>query len=102
MARIRWTLQAIEDIEIICSYIARDSDHFARVFAQNIFRKSNQIKAYPQSGRIAPEMQQEEIREIFHGNYRIIYRVVEDTAQILSVVHGSKSIDPAELKELLY
>ena len=31
MARLRWTPQALEDIEAICTYIARDSDYYARI-----------------------------------------------------------------------
>ena len=40
MARLRWTPQALDDIEAICKFIARDSDHFAHLFANKLFEKA--------------------------------------------------------------
>jgi len=37
MAQIRWTAQAIEDIDAISEYIARDSKYYAKIFAAKIF-----------------------------------------------------------------
>jgi len=40
------------------------------------------IKKQPQSGRIVPEIGDENLREIISGNYRIIYRFNSDNQPI--------------------
>jgi plasmid stabilization system protein ParE len=37
MAKIKWTLQALEDIEAIANFIARDSTHYAGMFTVKVF-----------------------------------------------------------------
>ena len=72
MARLRWTPQALDDVEAICKFIARDSNHFAHLFANKVLEKAKTLEAFPHAGRVVPESNQETIREIFYGNYRII------------------------------
>ena len=98
MARLRWTSQALDDIEAICKFIARDSDYFAHLFANKIFEKVNILESFPEAGRIVPESDQVTIREIFHGNYRIIYRILADEVQVLSVYHSSRQLDPSRIE----
>ena len=93
MARLRWTPQAIEDIEAVCAYIARDSEYYARVFAQQIMEKVATLESFPRAGRVVPESKREDIREILHGNYRIIYRLTDDVVEFLTVHHSARSLD---------
>ena len=46
----------------------------------------------PRSGRVVPEIGDENIREIIHRNYRIIYLYLpeEDRTEVLSVFHLSQ------------
>jgi plasmid stabilization system protein ParE len=37
MAKIKWTPQALEDIEAIANFIARDSTHYAGMFTVKVF-----------------------------------------------------------------
>ena len=93
MARLRWTPQALDDIEAICKFIARDSDYFAHLFANKVFEKAKTLEAFPNAGRIVPESNQEMIREIFHGSYRIIYRIREDEIEVLTFHHSARLFD---------
>jgi toxin ParE1/3/4 len=77
----------------ICKFIARDSDHFARLFANKVFEKAKTLEAFPNAGRVVPESNQEAIREIFHGNYRIVYRVRKDEVQVLTIHHSARLFD---------
>lgn len=78
MARLIWTTQALEDVEAICQFIARDAPRYAQVFATQVFEAVERLQTFPKSGRPVPEVGQENIREIIHGNYRIIYRLTND------------------------
>ena len=98
MARLRWTPQALDDIEAICKFIARDSNHFAHLFANKIFEKAESLGSFPNAGRIVPESDKKTVREILHGNYRIIYRILKDEVQVLTVYHSSRLLDPSKIE----
>ena len=97
MAQIRWTLQAAEDLESITEYIARDSPHYASLFAIDVVVAVDRLAGFPQLGRVVPEKADPQIRELLQGNYRIIYRQIDDVVEILSVYHGSRLLDPDRL-----
>ncbi len=61
MARLIWIPQALDDIEAICKFIARDSNHFAYLFANKIFEIAKTLESFPNAGRIVPETNQESI-----------------------------------------
>jgi len=93
MAQIRWTCQALDDVEAITRYIARDSTYYAQMFAVKTFEAVRQIEIFPKSGRVVPEINQENIREILLGNYRIIYRLKDGFVEILTVYHSSRLLN---------
>ena len=64
MAQIRWTPQAVDDLEAICLFIARDAPSVAAVFAQRAFDITDRLANFPESGRIVPETNNLSIREI--------------------------------------
>jgi addiction module RelE/StbE family toxin len=90
VTRIVWTLQAIEDVEAIQTYVARDSSHYAALMAERIVESVERLNEFPRSGRMVPEVAQEAYREVILGNYRIVYRLVGDQAEILTVVHSAR------------
>jgi addiction module RelE/StbE family toxin len=94
MAEIRWTPQAADDLEAICLFIARDSPQLAAAFADRVLRATDHLANFPRSGRILPELGIENIREIIVGSYRLIYRVRQDSVQLLTVHHGARMLDP--------
>jgi plasmid stabilization system protein ParE len=51
----------------------------------------------PRIGRVVPEMNDPAIREIILGNYRIIYRLHTELAEILTVHNGTQLLDPRKL-----
>jgi plasmid stabilization system protein ParE len=55
----------------------------------------------PFCGRVVPELDNPELREVIYGNYRIIYRVVgkDQNVQIIAVVHGARELRPAISEE---
>ena len=68
MGRLRWTTQAVEDVEAICEFIAKDSVAYVRLFAKDILQAVKRLAKFPKSGRIVPEFSNENIREIILGN----------------------------------
>ena len=99
MAQVKWTPQALEDLEAICLFIVRDAPQIGGVFADDAFRATDRLAELPRSGRIVPELEIENIREIILGNYRLIYRVREDQVQILTVHHGARLLDIGKIED---
>lgn len=97
MGRVSWTIQALDDLDAICEFIARDVPRYAQVFALKIFEATDRLESFPLSGRMVPEIGKEEIREIIFGNYRIVYRVLKDEVEIITVHHGAKLLDPQKI-----
>ena len=101
MAQIKWTPQSLDDIEAIANFIARDSDYYARMFAIKIFEAAERLELFPESGRIVPELNRKEIREVIFGSYRIIYRIRDKLVEILTVYHSSRLLDVNKIEDLL-
>ena len=69
-SQIRWSPRAASNLEGICNYIARDSKHYASLFAKKVFAIVENIPEFPKSGRIVPEYGDENLREKIYQNYR--------------------------------
>ena len=101
MAQIKWAPQPLDDIEAIAKFIARDSDYYARMFAIKIFEAAERLELFPESGRIVPELNRKEIREVIFGSYRIIYRIRDKLVEILTVYHSARLLDVNKIQDLL-
>ncbi len=44
------------------------------------------------SGRVVPEFNMKQIREVFEGPYRIIYYIKPDQIDVIAVIHGSQNV----------
>jgi len=83
--KIVWSPLAVERLEDIFNYISIDSPLSANKFTDKIFKKVESLTEYPQRGRKVPETNREEIREVFLGEYRIIYRFEKNKIIVLTI-----------------
>jgi plasmid stabilization system protein ParE len=97
MAEVRWAPQAADDLEAITEFIAKDSPHYASLFAIDVLNAVEQLADFPESGRIVPERNDPKVREIIFGNYRIVYRLRERTAELLTIHHAARPLDSSKL-----
>jgi plasmid stabilization system protein ParE len=95
MAQVRWTVQALDDLEAICLFIARDAPAVAAVFAQRAFDTADRLAEFPRSGRTVPELNNPEFREVILGAYRLIYRIRSGDVQVLTLHHAARPISPS-------
>lgn len=86
---INWTPPALHDVESIAEYIARDSEHFAKIQTTRFFERVEILRDFPLSGRVVPELTIKTIRELIEGNYRIVYKVVNENRIDILTVHSS-------------
>ena len=91
--KVVWTDEAVEDLKMIFEYISRDSIVYASRHIERILAHEKNIILFPKSGRLVPEYHDESTREVFEGNYRIIYRIVDkERIHVLTVVHGAQEL----------
>ncbi len=90
--QVDWSPSALDDVASIAAYIAEDSEFYAAAVVQKIFYRVRQLSASPRRGRIVPEYGVENVREIFVYNYRIIYRITDDSVTIETVIHGRRQM----------
>lgn len=92
MAKLKliWSPRAASDLEEICEYISRDSEYYARLFAQKVMLIAETIAEFPMTGRVVPEYKREHIRERIFQRYRIVYRLKPGVVEIAAIVHGAR------------
>jgi plasmid stabilization system protein ParE len=96
--KITWSPLAIDRVAEIAKYIAQDSPNSAQKWVESTFKIVERLEQFPKSGRIIPEIMQDDFREIIHGNYRIIYRLQSEGISILTVRHGRQLLPVDEIK----
>ncbi|MHA1351153.1 MAG: type II toxin-antitoxin system RelE/ParE family toxin [Promethearchaeota archaeon] len=92
MVEIKWTHNALEDLDDIANYISKDSPKYAQILVKQIYEMINSLKQFPMFGRKVPEYKDPNLREIIYKNYRIIYLVKNKYLEIISVIHGSRKL----------
>ena len=90
MTRIVWSPQSLRDIEAIRAYIAEDSPHYADLNVRRIVAAVERLADFPESGRIVPERNQHDIREVVVRRFRVVYRLRSETVEIATVFRGSQ------------
>ena len=93
MVQIRWLKDAKMDLKEIFDYISLDSKRYARLQIERIQQRTKILKSHPNLGKIVVETDNPQIKEIIEGNYRIIYRNVnENRIDILLVHHSARDL----------
>jgi plasmid stabilization system protein ParE len=92
--RVSWSPEALEDVDAIAAYIAKDSPFYASAVVQKILDVAQSLSNFPNVGPIVPEIGEPEFRERFVYSYRVIYRVSAEQVLIVAVVHGRRLLTP--------
>jgi len=91
MVEVRLSESAWNDLDSITDYIAKDSSRYAQEFGERVFERIEQLKDFPELGKMVPEFQNNELRELIMNKYRIIYRLyTPELIVVIRVIHGSK------------
>jgi len=90
---VKWSEPAKEDLKAIYEYIAHDSPFYAQHVINQIIDKSEKLYDFKEIGRVVPELNDSNIREIFIYSYRIIFENIHDDTIILAVIHGRRDFN---------
>jgi len=92
MVEVNWTPQSLQDIDSISQYISRDSVKYAKIQAKRFFEVVEILEEFPKTGRIVPELNKPNVRELILGNYRIVYKIISTKSiDILTIHHSARA-----------
>lgn len=92
MTSIRWSPQAADDLVAIRDFIARDSEHYAKLVVQRLAAAIELLASNPKMGRVVPELGDPDVREVIVGAYRVVYRCRPDAVEVVTIFHGARQL----------
>lgn len=90
MIDIRWSPRSEADLREIRAFIETDSPAWADLTIRRLVAAVERLREFPDSGRMVPERQSPELREIVSGKFRIVYRRRPALVEIATVFRGSR------------
>jgi len=97
--QVIWALTALDDLEKAAGYIEKDSPRYASILVEESFQAAKSLQQWFERGRIVPEIENQNIRELFVMNYRLVYQITPDAVFILGFIHGSRDLETIWNKE---
>ncbi len=98
---VRWSHLAKADLRHIGHYIRQeDTEEAASRWVAKLLDAANEAATFPRAGRIVPEIGREDTRETILGAYRLVYRIRDDTIEVVMVFEGHRRL-PEDRKDEL-
>ncbi len=90
---IVWSIQSQDDLREIRKFIARDAPDTATAYVRRLRATVSRLRTFPESGHVVREVGNPNVRELYFGQYRIIYELSSNRVEILSVYHSARLLD---------
>lgn len=89
-----WAPSARLDLKELASYVAESRPEAAIRFVRSIFHSVEHLAEFPESGRVVPEFDEPDIREVVRRPCRIVYRIKREAGivEIARVWHAARGI----------
>lgn len=94
--RVVWSAKAVEDVEAIATYIARDSPFYAAAVVQKLLELADSLDNCPLAGSVVPEFTDPGIQEKLAYTYRLVYRISAEVVTVAAVIHGRRLLTVSE------
>lgn len=90
--KLIWSPAARDDLHDIVVFIARDNPERAMSFGYQLISETDRLQVFPRLGRVVPQYQNEDLREIILRPYRIVYRLNQERklCEIIRVWHSAR------------
>ncbi|MGD1806934.1 type II toxin-antitoxin system RelE/ParE family toxin [Dapis sp. BLCC M126] len=91
--KVVWSSKAIDDVDAIASYIARDSASYAAAVVHRIINVTRNLINNPLEGEVVKEFGDDSYRQDYAYSYRVLYKVKGDVVMVAAVIHGKRLLD---------
>ena len=98
--KVRWTDWAVEQLGAIEEYLAQHNVSAAEHLVGEVFEKGDSLSSLPRRGRVVAELARDDVRELLHGNYRIVYVIRPDRIDVLTVFERHRLLREEDLAQL--
>ncbi len=88
--KVVWTEQARRRLSEIEEFIARDRPATAAKLVDKLVDRPDALATYPDRGRKLRELPGSGLRELVVDDYRLVYRRVASTIEVLTVFEGHR------------
>jgi len=95
--KIRWSGPAGRELESALDFIAAENRDAADRLARAVFKAVSRLERFPTSGRMVPELEDPNLREVVHAPFRILYQVTTQHVEILAVIRTEQAPDFSEI-----
>lgn len=90
--RVVWTDPGWANLEAAADYIAQDSPRYAAGLVREARDAARSLAHLANRGRVVPEINELNVRELFVWRYRLIYRVSDRMVEVLAFIHSARDL----------
>lgn len=91
--KVVWNPEAKKNLQTIRDYYHQFSPPAAKRITKGIVLATKRLESWPSSGRIVPEIEDPDFREVIYSGWRIIYMLPiegEGPLEILNIIHSAQ------------
>ena len=92
MIRVQWSPVALRQRREIARYIARDNIDAALALLDTLDSAARRLESFPKLGNTGKVNGTREL--VVHKHYVLVYEIVDNTLNILTVLHTSRQYPP--------
>lgn len=92
--RIVWSPTARRRAQSAVDHIALDRPQTSLHWLDGLIRRVELLQELPEQGRVVPEWHESSVREVVHEPYRVIYEVLDNRLEILTLSHFRQELPP--------
>ena len=87
-----WTEHASRMLDDAISYVGQDSHPAAQRLLIQALEAASSLDVFGERGRIVPELNQPNVRQLLVQRYRLLYEVTQTEVHILAFVRGARDL----------
>ncbi len=91
--RVVWAPRAQAALDEAVDFVARDSASGALRVLEQALAAAESLATHGERGRVVPELDQPNTREIFVFRYRLLYELEPEVVRIVAFLHGARDFE---------
>ena len=96
-----WSISALKELRGIRKYLTKHaSSETATHVTKQITNATRRLKDFPDSGRMVPEFERQELKELLVSSYRVIYRRSFSATEVLRIAHMRQNLRGKRFRDL--
>ncbi|NEX21477.1 type II toxin-antitoxin system RelE/ParE family toxin [Thiorhodococcus mannitoliphagus] len=88
-----WSRTAVDDIDAIATWIARDSAMHARLLVERVMAQGESLLDEPGRPRLLVELDEIRVFDLPAAGFRVLYERHGDDLHLLAVIHNERTND---------